>query len=135
MNLCGLHAFPAFSRCSLFRRVWSVHKSSCHFHVHFPTLNASLNQTLIEVWLFVPWGRGDFITYVYPKYPALNLDRSMVICSGYTLHHCINIYCSNTPCLKHVGMNGQKTGTVMMVPIMGCWLRTRGLGQTPRPVN
>ena len=53
-------------------------------------------------------GPGDFITYVNPKYPTWNLNRSMVICSGYTLHHCIKVYCSNTPCLKQVGMNGKK---------------------------
>jgi hypothetical protein len=42
----------AFSPFSLFWPVWSVHMSSCHSHVHFSTLYASL----IEVWLFVPWG-------------------------------------------------------------------------------
>ena len=38
VNLLRTSCVSAFSRFSLFWRVWSVHMSSCHSHVHFSTL-------------------------------------------------------------------------------------------------
>ena len=78
VNLLRTSCVSAFSLFSLFWPVWSIHVSSCHGHVHFSTLYASLNETLIEVWVICSMGPVDFITSVNPKW---NPTKSMVLCS------------------------------------------------------